>query len=129
MDPGATKGSGTSPGDVSSTSEGPQGSEGGARPPRDEREPHRIVVDVLATRGQVDRLHQLIGELLCDAPWEHDGPCRIAWLINSVGEPEDPDDPDDVSYGFDAEAVASTREVLLPVEVWDEGDVDRSLGL
>jgi hypothetical protein len=94
----------------------------------DERKPFRIVMDVLATKDQIDRLHDILGELLCGAPPEHDGPCRIAWDMGSTGEP-DTSDPDDVIYGYDADAAAFTREHLSPIEVWNKDAVDRSLGL
>ena len=48
------------------------------------RRVHRIVVDVLATEAQVPALFDVIGEALCAAPGEHDGPCRIAWTLAST---------------------------------------------
>lgn len=128
-DPGSVspdEGVGAARADVDSTTDGDEAQADRGRPTRDERKPYRIVVDVLATEEQVDRLHELLGEVLCDAPSDHDGPCRIAWIMSGTGEPEE---PDEVMYGFDVEDVALTREVLSPIEVWDQDDVDRSLGL
>lgn len=88
------------------------------------RRVHRIAVDVLATPEQVPALFDVIGEALCAAPGDHDGPCRIAWTLASTSE-----DGDGVSYGLRAADVALIRELLSPVEVWAPEDVDRSLGL
>lgn len=90
----------------------------------DRRRVHRVVVDVLATEAQVDALFDVIGEALCAAPGDHDGPCRIAWSLASTSE-----DGDGVSYGLGPDDVAHVRELLAPVEVWEPEDVDRSLGL
>lgn len=91
----------------------------------DERGVHRIVVDVLATEAQVAALQTVIGEALCAAPADHDGPCRIAWqtaFTTWTGS-------QDAGYGLDAAAAQGVRDDLEPVEVWPRADVDRSLGL
>lgn len=92
----------------------------------DSRRPFRIVVDVLATAEQAQRLQKLLGEAVCGAPDDHPGPCRIAWTASYAGG--DLDDLDG-SYGLDAEDAASLREQLEPVPVWPKEDVDSSLGL
>ena len=45
----------------------------------DERKVIRLVFDVLATERQREALERAIGEALCAAPEEHEGPCRIGW--------------------------------------------------
>jgi len=91
----------------------------------DARRPFRIVVDVLATEAQVQKLKEIIGEAVCGAPDDHVGPCRIAWTMSYTGG----DDAFDGSYGLDAEAAEHVRNELEPVSVWPRNEVDRSLGL
>ena len=96
--------------------------------PADKRRVHRIVVDVLATDAQVVALQSVIGEAICAAPLEHDGPCRIAWqtaFTTQTGGDVD----EDGAFGLDVEAARSVRSDLEPVEVWPREEVDRSLGL
>lgn len=91
-----------------------------------QRRPFRLQVDVLATPEQVQRLQRVIGEALCAAPEDHDGPCRIAW---SMGYLDGADATEDGSSGLTPQDVAFLREHLGPVRVWPREDVDRSLGL
>jgi hypothetical protein len=63
----------------------------------------------LATAEQAQRLQDVIGEALCDAPAEHPGPCRVAWPMMSVGGD---DEALDGSYGLDAETAAFIGEQL-----------------
>jgi hypothetical protein len=90
------------------------------------RRPFRIVVDVLATAEQVQKLHGLIGEAVCAAPEDHSGPCRIAWSMSGAGSDEDEYDG---SYGLDAAEAEFIRDQLESVPVWPKEDVDRSLGI
>ncbi|TQS46855.1 hypothetical protein [Cryptosporangium phraense] len=92
----------------------------------EERWPFRIVVNVLATPEQVQRLQSVLGEALCAAPENHPGPCRIAWSMASAGGDEGALDG---SYGLDRDEAVFIREELGPVPVWPREDVDRSLEL
>ncbi len=88
---------------------------------------YRIVVDVLATEAQDLALQTVLGEAICAAPDEHDGPCRIAWQIGRATWTGDESAAD--NYGLDAEAAQDVSAQLRPIEVWSRSDVDRSLGL
>ncbi|WP_146099691.1 hypothetical protein [Kineococcus xinjiangensis] len=80
----------------------------------DRRRPFRLSVDVLATPGQVERLQTVIGEALCAAPDDHNGPCRIAWSLECA----DSDHADaDGSGALTPDDVAHMREELGPVHV------------
>ena len=95
-------------------------------PGQDQRRLHRLVVDVLVTDAQLARLPEVIGEALCAAPSEHDGPCRIAW---SQSRRDSRDADEDDTDGWTPQEVAEADAHLRPVRVWDRADVDRSLGL
>lgn len=92
----------------------------------DSRHPFRLIVDVLATAEQAQRLQPVIAKALCAAPEDHPGPCRIAWSMALVGG--DPSQADG-SYGLDTREAIFVQEQLAPVLVWPPEDVDRSLGL
>ena len=92
----------------------------------DRRRPFLLRVEVLATPEQVQRLQTVIGEALCAAPEDHEGPCRIAW---SMGYFDSADAEDDGSGGLTPEDVAHMREHLGPIHVWPEAEVNRSLGV
>lgn len=91
----------------------------------DRRRPFRIEVDVLATPEQIGRLTTLLGEALCAAPEDHPGACRIAWTTSHA----DSADSDADGAALTADDVAFIHEILDPVPVWPEADVNRSLGL
>ncbi len=96
------------------------------QPVDDRRRPFRLYVDVLATPAQIERLQTVIGEALCAAPDDHNGPCRIAWSLGRF----DSDHADvDGSGGLTPDDVAHMREHLEPIPVWPEAEVDRSLGV
>lgn len=82
----------------------------------DPRRPIRIVVEVLATEEQALALQEVVGAAICGAPVERSGPCRVAWTTGCETE-------------FSQEDQEFIREILEPVETWDQSEVDRSLGL
>ena len=88
----------------------------------DPRQPFRLVIDVLATAEQAQRLQGILGAAVCGAPTDHVGPCRIAWTEAYVGG-----DEFEGSYGLDAAEAAFTREQLEPIPVLPTADVDQSL--
>lgn len=42
----------------------------------------QLRIDLLLAPHQLDAVQRLLGEALCAAPSDHDGPCRIAWSIH-----------------------------------------------
>ena len=85
----------------------------------------QLRVDVLARPHQLAALQAVLGEALCAAPGDHDGPCRIAWSTHHVATMDD----DVPGAGLTKEETADIRENLEPVAVWSQAAVDRSLGL
>lgn len=82
----------------------------------DRREPLEIRISVLATKEQALALQELIGEAICGAPLDHDGPCRVAWGAYVATELSQKERKD-------------IREELDRVETWHGDEVDRSLGI
>ena len=83
---------------------------------------------MLAAPHQMEALQRVLGEALCAAPSEHEGPCRIAWSMSYLTEDLCDGDGDDAADtdGFDADHI---RETLTQVPVWPTADVDRNLGI
>jgi len=93
--------------------------------PTDDRQVFQLRLDVLAHPHQLEVLQQLMGEAMCGAPGDHDGPCRIAWSA-SFSAVEANDDMSGVE--ITEEDVLAIREDLEAIPVWPQEDVDHSLG-
>ena len=94
--------------------------------PTDDRQLFQLRLDVLAHPHQLEALQQLMGEAMCGAPEDHDGPCRIAWSASFSAVEANDDMPGVVITEKDALAI---REDLEAIPVWPRKDVDQSLGI
>jgi hypothetical protein len=94
--------------------------------PTDERQVFQLRIDVLAHPLQLEALQQLMGEVMCGAPGDHDGPCRIAWSASFAAAVPNEEMPGAEITEGEASAI---REDLEKIPVWSKTAVDRSLGL
>ena len=94
--------------------------------PTDERRVFQLRIDVLAHPHQMEALQELMGEAMCGAPLNHDGPCRIAWSAHLAAAVEDENMP---GVEMTEEEALTIREDLERIPVWPRAGVDQSLGL
>lgn len=92
----------------------------------DERKTYRLSIDLLALPRHVERLNDMLGEFLCEAPSDHPGPCRFAWFISERVQDQIDDEGDGPCWT--QQVVDNITEHLRPIQVWSTGMVDRSLG-